>query len=122
MCKCGTKNETVEGSHETESLSPMSLLELPIITDIGQDEDVSKLIVTTHNIPSQSSVSTEPLAEENFMTVGHETEVDMAGSTNIKTDVNHSSGAESSILWGCKQCDFRFVNTNSYTSFYTTIL
>lgn len=114
MCKSDTKNESVET--ETESLSTMSLLELPIITDIGHDENVSKLIVTTHNNPSTSSANTaaEPLVDANFMIIGHETEIDLAESSNIKNDVNHPSGAEHSILWGCKQCDFRFVKIYSY--------
>lgn len=107
------KIESEEACHEAENLSTMSLLELPIITDIEQDEEVTKLIVSTHHDPSTSSVTTTAGAasEGDYMIIGHgtETELSLGESSKIKNEASHPSEAEHAILWGCKQCDFRFV-------------
>lgn len=110
VCKADVKPQS-----ETESISTLSLLELPIVTDIGHDEDVSKLVTTSNSEPPTSSAnaetepSTEPLIEGNFMIISHETEIGFGESSESKNDVDHPSVVEPSILWGCKQCDFRYV-------------
>lgn len=88
----------------------MSLLELPIITDIEQDEVVTKLIISSHNESptSSSAAADESQAEANYMIVGDE--LIPEESSHGKDNANKSTDAEQTILWGCKQCDFRFVD------------
>lgn len=124
VCKTNEKCRSEEAAcnDDAESFSEMSLLELPIITDITQDDVVvPKLIDATHDdaTPS-SSMSTDntttvattitvadALVEENYMIIEHDSELSLEVSTQSKSDQNDSTGTEQSILWGCKQCDFR---------------
>lgn len=106
VCKADTKIEP----EEAHNLSTMSLLDLPIITDIGQDVDVTKLIISSEKVASAAAGS---LAEEDYLIIGTASELGSEECSQVKNNVN-SSGAEHAILWGCKQCDFRFVK-ETYT-------
>lgn len=120
VCKTNEKCQSEEACNDdAESFSEMSLLELPIITDIAQDVEVPKLIDTSHN-EATTSVDTDnnaaaavgavdSLAEKNYMIIEHDNELGMEVSTQSKTEQNDSTGTEQSILWACKQCDFRLV-------------
>lgn len=89
--------------HEGESLSAM-LLDLPIIT---QDTEPTSLLVTSQSEPSTSvKVTVESLVEENFMIIEHEPDL-VDEQTHSKDDAVQLN--DERILWGCKQCDFRFV-------------
>lgn len=118
VCKTNEKCQSEEACNDdAESFSEMSLLELPIITDIAQDVEVPKLIDTSHN-DATTSVATDnnaaatvadSLADENYMIIEHDSELGLEVSTQSKTEQNDSTGTEQSILWACKQCDFRLV-------------
>lgn len=108
VCKTDEKNQ-IEVCHEAETLNAMSLLDLPIITDIPQDAD---LLVTSHQSHASTSAgetATETATvEEKFMIIEHGSDLNMdeQSQSNAK---NHSNDEDQTILWGCKQCEFRFV-------------
>lgn len=89
----------------------MSLLELPIISDISQDDGVtSDLNVTSQNDPSKSVEATtvESLVHENYLIIEHASELELSESHDqLKDQAGPSSEVEHKILWGCKQCEFR---------------
>lgn len=105
----GDKSPSDDVCHESAgSLNPMSLLDLPIITDISQDVEVTKMIATTQSDQPTTSVAAtvitvESLVQDNYVLIEHGTE-----DAHPKEDTEHP------VLWGCKQCDFRFVR-NTYT-------
>lgn len=132
VCKTTEKYQNEEACNDddndedAESFSEISLLELPIITDMAQDVEVPKLIDTSHNEATTSSSSVnadtnndavaaaaadavDSLTEENYMIIEHDSELSLEVSTQSKTEQNDSPGTVQSILWGCKQCDFRLV-------------
>lgn len=132
VCKTNEKCQNEEACNDDDddddgagSFSEMSLLELPIITDISQDvvAEVPKLIDTSHDEAAASVVDTntnnaaatgggdavDSLAEENYMIIEHGSELSLEVSTESKTEPNDSADTVQSILWGCKQCDFRLV-------------
>lgn len=109
VCKPDDKTPNDDVCHESGSLNPMSLLELPIITDISHDVGVPKLI-TSQNVPSTSvdASTVESLVEENFMIIEHGSELDLDDSHHhSKDEAGPSTETEHKILWGCKQCEFR---------------
>lgn len=77
--------------HETGSLSTLSLLELPIITDMS------------------TSVNVNGLDQDNYMIIEHATELNLNQSDSSKNEASTSGEGDHSVLWGCKQCDFRYV-------------
>lgn len=110
VCKTDDKQRNDDICHTGDSLNPMSLLELPIITDISQDVDVTKFEITSQNNPSTSldATTVESLAQEDYMIIEHGTELDLGESHHdLKDEAGPSSEAEPKILWGCKQCEFR---------------
>lgn len=111
VCKTDEKPPSAEVCDETDSLNPISLLELPIITDISNDVEVTKLIVTSQNDASTSvdSTAVESLVQENYMIIEHGTDLDLDERQHHSKDIQAgpSSGNEHKILWGCKQCEFR---------------
>lgn len=83
-----------------DSLSPMSLLQLPIITDISQDDDVVEVIGS----------KSEPCASLD-RSPGHPDSLtadqpDVADASEKAGEATAEGGA-APVLWGCKQCDFR---------------
>lgn len=130
VCKTNEKCQSDETAcnDDTESFSEMSLLELPIITDIAQDD----VVVPAHNdaapstsmgADSSSTVATtitvaDALVDDNYMIIEHDSELSLEVSTRSKSEPNNSTGTEHSILWGCKQCDFRLVSKSQRSSQY----
>lgn len=118
VCKTNEKCQSEEACNvdddddDAGSFSEMSLLELPIITDMAQDVvDVPKLIDTSHNEATTSldADNSSAAVEENYMIIEHGSELSLEVSTQSKTEQNDSTDTVQSILWGCKQCDFRLV-------------
>lgn len=88
----------------------MTLLELPVITEISHSEGAPKLIVASPNDQSTlENTVTESGSEGNFMIIGPGTESSTGESSQPKEEHTYSSEIVHPILWGCKQCDFRFV-------------
>lgn len=111
--KCQNKEAcNVDDDDDAGSFSEMSLLELPIVTDMAQDVvDVPKLIDTSRNeaTTSMDAGTSNAAVEENYMIIEHGSELSLEESTQSKTEQNDSTDTVQSILWGCKQCDFRLV-------------
>lgn len=86
-CPDGDTCHETESAIETGELNTLSLLELPIITN------------------------------DNYMIVEHGTEINLNQTDAPRNAENEeaSTSAESDhpVLWGCKQCDFRFVNSSN---------
>lgn len=108
VCKTDEKTPNDGICDETDSLNPMTLLELPIITDISHDVEVAKLIVTHQNDPSTSVNAVESLVREDYMIIEHETELHLDESHHQEeAGPSYEAETEHKILWGCKQCEFR---------------
>lgn len=90
VCKYEELHTSVENS--VQGQSGVSLLELPIITDMTHDVTVPDLIVSSQ--PQPKIVHIE-IAENN-------TENDFKSQKDLGL-VND----EMSVLWACRQCDFR---------------
>ncbi|XP_031619231.1 zinc finger protein 91 [Contarinia nasturtii] len=101
VCKTDDRTPNEDMCHESDSLNPMSLLELPIITDITQDVEVTKLVVAQQNdqMTVDTSVTVESLVPDDYVIIEHGAELNL--------DEDPRGEAEHSVLWGCKQCDFR---------------
>lgn len=112
VCKTDRKPPSDEVCHEEDGLNSMSLLEFPIISDISQDDGVTTdLIVTSQSDPSTSEEATAvaSLVHENYLIIEHPTELELAQSHDqLKDEAGPSSEVEPKILWGCKQCEFRY--------------
>lgn len=115
VCKNINKNSSEEiVCHENENLNTMSLLELPIITDISEDVEVAKFIVASQtNSTTSMDVASESLVQESFMIIDNDA-LSLDDDVQSKSVDGPSSEAEHPILWGCKQCDFRFVCVTQY--------
>lgn len=85
-----------------DSLNPMSLLQLPIITDIRQEDNVAEVIVPKTE-PTTSLASEHSASDSNSLTPDNQ---DVADASEKADDAN-TEGATAPVLWGCKQCDFR---------------
>lgn len=90
--------------HDAESLNPLSLLELPIVTEISQDDEVTKLMVAS-DAPTTSAdaEAVDSLVQDDYVVIEHGAELGPGNDSHPKDHGEHS------VLWGCKQCDFRFV-------------
>lgn len=100
ICKADEKCLENDTCHETEGLSALSLLELPIITDISTP--VNTLVQDNYMIIESLN---QPIIE-------HGTELNLNETDEPKNEAASTSGeGDHPILWGCKQCDFRFVDT-----------
>lgn len=113
ICKRENTTTNEDMCHEAD---PMSLLELPIITDISQDVEVTKLIATPQSDPMQNdpmtsldaSAKAESLMSDDYVIIEH------AAELNVDEDAEARGEAEHSVLWGCKQCNFRFVENSIF--------
>lgn len=110
VCKTENKPPDDDVCHDEDDLNSMSLLELPIIEDMSQDDGVTTdLIVTSQSDPSTSEeATTVETFHENYLIIEHATELELAEShEQLKHKAGSSSEVEQKILWGCKQCEFR---------------
>lgn len=103
VCKSNDKIQSVDECHEHESLSTISLLDLPIITEIPDDAEVTNLIAASQN----HNTTAESLTKNDFMIIEHETNLSV--SEQQQQQQCKDNDEEHPVLWGCKQCDFRFV-------------
>lgn len=97
VCKYEELHTSVESSEQEQS--GVSLLELPIITDMAHDVAVPDLIV-----------SSEPHSEILHMeSVENDTENDLKSQEDLSSINENTESAtdEISVLWACRQCDFR---------------
>lgn len=97
VCKYKELNKSIENLDQRQS--GVSLLELPIITDIAHDVAVPDFIVG-------SQPHSDILHMEN---VENNTENDLKSQENVGTVNENTDGFtdEMSVLWACRQCDFR---------------
>lgn len=104
VCKADEKTSRSDLCHDAESLNPLSLLELPIVTEISQDDEVKQLMVAS-DAPTTSAdaEAVDSLVQDDYVVIEHGAEL---GTENDSHPKDHG---EHSVLWGCKQCDFRFV-------------
>lgn len=99
VCKCEETNPSDCVDESNQNLNSMSLLEMPIITDISKETEVTELMDPTQLEPSTSSACE---ADENYMIV---TEND---SKNFETSEEHLQfNDDTPVLWACRQCEFR---------------
>lgn len=114
ICKANDKCPREDANVRSKSLSTISLLELPIITDISHDDEVTKLIDASEQFKrgdSTTSLNVDALVQDNYMIIEHGTELNLsqAGPTHDHEEGTTSGEVDHPVLWGCKQCDFRFV-------------
>lgn len=107
VCKTNANQNLAEVvDHQADSLNPMSLLDLPIITDISHENQVNELLESTQTEPSTSS-AIETLPSQSYLMIDTKNEMkldEIAHSMDNNTNNPHN---DTPTLWGCKQCDFR---------------
>lgn len=97
-------NDEVDGVDRSgDSLDPLSLLDLPIITDIAPADDVTELIAHMKREPS-IDVGDQLPGESNFLTIDNHNAADVSEKAAASTN---AEDCKTPVLWGCKQCDFR---------------
>lgn len=102
VCKSDEENFTTESvDHHADGLSTISLLELPIITELPHDVEVSEIIVTEKD---KNEPSTSAITEHGYSMSENATKEENATSY---TEGEHQKSIDTPTLWGCKQCDFR---------------
>lgn len=97
VCKYKELHTSVKNSEQDPS--GVSLLELPIITDMAHDVAVPDLIV-----------GAEPHSEFLYMeSVENNTENDLKSQENLSSVNENTESAtdDISVLWACRQCEFR---------------
>lgn len=97
VCKYEELHTSVENSKQRQS--GVSLLELPIIIDMAHDVAVPDLIVDVQ--PHSEIVHIEN--DENNAEIELKSQEDL-GPIN---EITEGSTDEMSVLWACRQCDFR---------------
>lgn len=90
VCKYEELHTSVESSEQGQSAE--SLLELPIITDMAHDVAVPDLIVDSNTHSEIAYMEKDLKSKEDLGLINENTE--------CSTD-------EMSVLWACRQCDFR---------------
>lgn len=105
MCKC-EEIKLIEGVAASEqSLNSISLLELPIITDMSHEVVVSDLIDATESEAGATSATNADDTGEHLMNTGNE----LKSHEHLQSidDFTNRSNNEIPVLWACRQCDFR---------------
>lgn len=82
---------------------------VPKSIDTSHNEATTSM--DTDNATAAASTITvgDSMVEGNYMIIEHDSELSLDVSVQSKPEQNDTTATEQSILWGCKQCDFRLV-------------
>lgn len=103
VCKTNDdqQHHSADGTDQSsDSLNPMLLLDLPIVTDIKQDTEI---IMSTNTDPSTSSPIEQLPSKPLLLTIDNQNVANVSENTS---DTN-AEGSTTPVQWGCKQCEFR---------------